>query len=43
VSTDRLLAALGEDGRELAEPGSRGGGAKVERIAPLFPKLDAAE
>ena len=42
VSTDRLLAALGEDGRELAEPGSRGGGAKVERIAALFPKLEAA-
>jgi methionyl-tRNA synthetase len=43
VSTDRLLDALGEDGRELAEPGSRGGGAKIERIAPLFPKLEAAE
>ncbi|MDX6637245.1 MAG: methionyl-tRNA synthetase [Solirubrobacterales bacterium] len=42
VSTDLLLAALGEDDRGLAQPGSRGGGARVERIPALFPKLDAA-
>ncbi|MEJ7875095.1 MAG: class I tRNA ligase family protein [Solirubrobacterales bacterium] len=41
-SAEKLLEALGEEGRGLAELGSRGGGMKVERIAPLFPKLDAA-
>jgi methionyl-tRNA synthetase len=41
-SSDRLLAALGEDGRGLAAFGSRRGGQPVERIAPLFPKLAAA-
>ena len=35
-----LLDALGEQGRELDRFGGRGGGARVERIAPLFPKLD---
>jgi methionyl-tRNA synthetase len=40
-TSETLLAALGEEGRELAEPGSRGGGTRVERIAPLFPKIDA--
>ncbi len=40
-AADKLLAALGEDGRELAEFGSRGGGANVERIDALFPKLEA--
>ena len=40
-STAKLLDALGEPGRELASFGSRGGGASVERIPPLFPKLDA--
>jgi methionyl-tRNA synthetase len=40
-STGKLLDAIGEPGRELAELGSRPGGSKVERIAPLFPKLDA--
>ncbi len=37
---DRLLDALGEPDRGLATFGSRGGGATVERIPPLFPKLD---
>ncbi len=37
---DRLLDALGEPGRALASFGSRGGGARVERIPALFPKLD---
>src|SRR5262249_30871148 len=41
-STGRLLDAVGEEGRALAQPGSRGGGAKVERIPALFPKLDDA-
>jgi methionyl-tRNA synthetase len=40
-STSKLLDALSEPSRELAEFGSRGGGAAVERIPPLFPKLDA--
>ena len=37
---ERLLAALGEDGRELAELGSRGGGQRIERLPPLFPKIE---
>ena len=39
----KVLDALGEDSRRLAAFGSRGGGAKVERIPPLFPKLEATE
>jgi methionyl-tRNA synthetase len=39
-ATGRLLAALGEPGRELAEFGSRGGGQSLGELAPLFPKLD---
>ncbi|HSJ17449.1 MAG TPA: methionine--tRNA ligase [Solirubrobacterales bacterium] len=39
-TSDRLLEALGEDQRELAELGSRGGGQRTERLAPLFPKLE---
>ncbi|MBK5117576.1 MAG: class I tRNA ligase family protein, partial [Thermoleophilia bacterium] len=39
-STDRLLAALGEENRALAAFGSRTGGQSVERIPPMFPKLD---
>ncbi len=35
-----LLAALAEDSLELAELGSRGGGQKVERVPPLFPKIE---
>jgi methionyl-tRNA synthetase len=41
ASTALLLEALAEPGRELAELGSRGGGVRVERIAPLFPKVEA--
>jgi methionyl-tRNA synthetase len=41
-SSDVLLAALAEDSREIAAFGSRGGGQSVERIAPLFPKLEAS-
>jgi methionyl-tRNA synthetase len=39
-AADKLLDALGEDERGLAEFGSRGGGATVERIEPLFPKVE---
>ena len=40
-AADTLLNALGEDERGLAEFGSRGGGARIERIDPLFPKMEA--
>jgi methionyl-tRNA synthetase len=40
-TSDRLLAALAQQGDELAAFGSRGGGAGVNRIEPLFPKLDS--
>ena len=39
-ATDKLLAALGEEGRGISEPGARPGGTRAERIGPLFPKLD---
>jgi methionyl-tRNA synthetase len=39
-STEALLAALGEEGRELGEMGSRGGGARTQRLPPLFPKIE---
>jgi methionyl-tRNA synthetase len=38
---ETLLAALAEDGRALAELGSRPGGQKVERVPPLFPKIES--
>jgi methionyl-tRNA synthetase len=38
---DRLLAALGEEGTGLAELGSRPGGQRIERLGPLFPKIEA--
>jgi methionyl-tRNA synthetase len=41
-SAGKLLDALSEEERVLAEHGSRTGGQWVERIEPLFPKLDAA-
>jgi methionyl-tRNA synthetase len=41
-TTARLLEALGESGRELAEFGSRGGGQTLGELAPLFPKLELA-
>ena len=40
-TTERLLAALGEESRELDGLGSRGGGQRIERLPPLFPKVDA--
>jgi methionyl-tRNA synthetase len=39
-TSERLLTALAEESRSLAELGSRGGGQKVERIPPLFPKIE---
>jgi methionyl-tRNA synthetase len=41
-TTARLLDALGESGRELAEFGSCGGGQSLGELAPLFPKLQTA-
>ena len=41
ATSQRLLEALAESGRRPAEFGSRGGGQRTERIAPLFPKLEA--
>ncbi len=40
-SSDVLLGALAEEGRGISSFGARGGGQSVERIAPLFPKLEA--
>ncbi len=40
-SSGRLLEALGEDGRELSEFGARGGGARIGRLPPLFPRIEA--
>ena len=42
-ATGKLLDALGEPGRELGEFGSRGGGQKLDELAPLFPKLEPAK
>jgi methionyl-tRNA synthetase len=42
-TTDRLLEALGEPERALAEFGSRGGGQSLGELAPLFPKLEPAK
>jgi methionyl-tRNA synthetase len=41
-TTGRLLDALAEPGRELAEFGSRGGGQSLGELPPLFPKLAPA-
>jgi methionyl-tRNA synthetase len=38
----RLLDGLGEAGRELADFGSASGGQGVEKLPPLFPKLEPA-
>jgi len=37
----RLLAALGEEGTALADFGSRPGGQRIERLPPLFPKIES--
>jgi hypothetical protein len=41
-SGDRMLTALGEDRRELAAFGSRGGGQAAQKLPPLFPKIETA-
>jgi methionyl-tRNA synthetase len=41
-TTERLLGALQEEDRRLVDLGSRGGGQRIERLPPLFPKLEAA-
>jgi methionyl-tRNA synthetase len=40
-TAERLLGALGEPRRELAEIGTHGGGQQIEKLAPLFPKIEA--
>jgi methionyl-tRNA synthetase len=40
-TSERLLTALGEQGRELSELGERRGGQRIERPPPLFPKIDS--
>ncbi len=39
-SGEIVLEILGQQGRELAEFGSRDGGQKVEKLSPLFPKIE---
>ena len=39
---DRMLGALGIEGREIQAFGAHGGGQGVERLPPLFPKIEAA-
>ncbi len=39
-SSKLVLTALGEDSTALAELGSRPGGQRIERMAPLFPKIE---
>jgi methionyl-tRNA synthetase len=41
-TSGRALEALAEGGRELDAFGARRGGARIERIEPLFPKLEPA-
>jgi methionyl-tRNA synthetase len=40
-TSEKLLTALAEESRELAELGSRPGGQAVERVPPLFPKIES--
>jgi len=39
-TSETLLAVLAEEGRALADFGSRPGGQSVERVPPLFPKIE---
>ena len=39
-TSETLLAALAENSRALADLGSRPGGQIVERVPPLFPKIE---
>ncbi len=40
-ASDKLLTALAEESRALAELGSRPGGQRIERVPSLFPKIEA--
>ncbi len=40
ATSGRLLDALGESERKPADFGSRAGGQRIERIPPLFPKIE---
>ena len=40
-SSELVLTALGEDSTALAELGSRPGGQMIERMAPLFPRIES--
>ena len=40
-TAEQLLGALAEDSCDLAELGSRPGGQSVERVPPLFPKIES--
>jgi methionyl-tRNA synthetase len=42
-TSEKLLAALAEESRGLAELGSRPGGQAVERVPPLFPKIESPD
>jgi methionyl-tRNA synthetase len=39
---DRMLDALGVDRREITAFGSDGGGQSIEKLPPLFPKIETA-
>ncbi|HYX78957.1 MAG TPA: methionine--tRNA ligase, partial [Solirubrobacterales bacterium] len=41
-AADRLLAAIAEPERSVTSFGSRGGGQQIERLPPLFPKIEVA-
>jgi methionyl-tRNA synthetase len=41
-TADRLLAALAEPERSVTSFGSRGGGQRIEKLPPLFPKVEVA-
>jgi methionyl-tRNA synthetase len=41
-TADRLLNAIAEPERSLTSFGSRGGGQQIEKLPPLFPKIEVA-
>jgi methionyl-tRNA synthetase len=41
-TADRMLEALGVEGRQLEAFGSHAGGQSVETLPPLFPKIETA-
>jgi methionyl-tRNA synthetase len=42
-TSEKLLSTLGEESGALAELGSRPGGQSVERVPPLFPRIEAGD